>query len=145
MSAKPPTGDHGDRNRGVANCAAYPVTVQRIWHGDRTRLEIDRDHPLVLGFGDQSQCEALTAQCMHRGQGPAVEPLQQFVYTCVHLGRRCESGWQLYEAVGIARGDRAASAEQASKNFELFGHRTARSSPSTRPRARTASWTPVCT
>lgn len=42
-------------------------------------------------------------------------------YTGVHLERRRESGWQLYEAVGIERGDREASARQALKNFELFG------------------------
>lgn len=42
-------------------------------------------------------------------------------YTGVHLERRRESGWQLYEAVGIARGDRAVSARQAQKNFEFFG------------------------
>lgn len=42
-------------------------------------------------------------------------------YTGVHLERRRESGWQLYQAVGIARGDRRASAAQAFKNFELFG------------------------
>lgn len=42
-------------------------------------------------------------------------------YTSVHLERRRQSGWQLYEAVGVARGDREASARQAFKNFELFG------------------------
>ncbi|WP_280295730.1 nitroreductase [Nocardia abscessus] len=42
-------------------------------------------------------------------------------YTGVHLERRRESGWQLYQAVGITRGDREASARQAFKNFELFG------------------------
>ena len=35
--------------------------------------------------------------------------------------RRRECGWQLYESVGIARGDRAASAKQAGENFRLFG------------------------
>jgi nitroreductase len=42
-------------------------------------------------------------------------------YTGAHLERRRESGWQLYEAVGIAKGDRDASSRQSSKNFELFG------------------------
>lgn len=42
-------------------------------------------------------------------------------YTGLHRERRRESGWQLYDAVGIARGDREASARQAAKNFELFG------------------------
>lgn len=35
--------------------------------------------------------------------------------------RRRESGFQLYESVGIARGDREASARQTRENFRLFG------------------------
>ena len=42
-------------------------------------------------------------------------------YEGVYAARRRESGWQLYEAVGIAKGDRAASAVQMMKNFEFFG------------------------
>ncbi|MFZ0140221.1 MAG: hypothetical protein WAL70_03985 [Aeromicrobium sp.] len=32
-----------------------------------------------------------------------------------------ESGWQLYDAVGVAKGDREASALQMLRNFEFFG------------------------
>jgi nitroreductase len=42
-------------------------------------------------------------------------------YRGVYLERRRECGFQLYEAVGVARGDRAASAKQAMENFRLFG------------------------
>ena len=42
-------------------------------------------------------------------------------YRGVYLDRRRECGFQLYEAVGVARGDRAASAKQAMENFRLFG------------------------
>ncbi len=42
-------------------------------------------------------------------------------YSGVYRERRRASGWQLYEAVGIERGDRAASARQAFENFRLFG------------------------
>jgi nitroreductase len=38
-----------------------------------------------------------------------------------YLERRRECGWQLYESVGIARGDRAASTKQGFDNFRLFG------------------------
>ncbi len=37
------------------------------------------------------------------------------------LERRRACGWQLYESVGIARGDREASARQGMENFRLFG------------------------
>ncbi len=42
-------------------------------------------------------------------------------YAGVFLERRRESGWQLYEAVGIEKGDREASGKEMLKNFEFFG------------------------
>jgi len=42
-------------------------------------------------------------------------------YRGVYLERRRECGFQLYDSVGIARGDRAASARQTMENFRLFG------------------------
>jgi len=42
-------------------------------------------------------------------------------YEGVYRDRRRTSGWQLYDAVGIARGDREASALQGYENFRLFG------------------------
>jgi len=42
-------------------------------------------------------------------------------YRGVYLERRRACGWQLYESVGIARGDREASARQGMENFRLFG------------------------
>jgi nitroreductase len=42
-------------------------------------------------------------------------------YEGVYQERRRECGIQLYESVGVVRGDRVASAREAAKNFELFG------------------------
>jgi nitroreductase len=42
-------------------------------------------------------------------------------YTGVYDERRRTCGWQLYESMGIERGDRRASAAQALENFALFG------------------------
>jgi nitroreductase len=42
-------------------------------------------------------------------------------YEGVALERRRECAWQLYECVGVRKGDREASAKQAARNFELFG------------------------
>lgn len=42
-------------------------------------------------------------------------------YRGVYRERRRTTGWQLYEAVGVERGDRVASARQAFANFRLFG------------------------
>jgi nitroreductase len=42
-------------------------------------------------------------------------------YRGVYLERRRESGFQLYNTLGIARGDKAAYARQALENFNFFG------------------------
>jgi nitroreductase len=42
-------------------------------------------------------------------------------YAGVYDERRKEVGWQLYEAVGVQRGDRDGSAMQMLRNFEFFG------------------------
>ena len=41
-------------------------------------------------------------------------------YAGIYDARRKECAWQLYEQVGVERGDRDASRRQTSKNFELF-------------------------
>jgi nitroreductase len=42
-------------------------------------------------------------------------------YTGVYLERRRECGFQLYNAVGVERGDKAGYARQTLENFRLFG------------------------
>lgn len=42
-------------------------------------------------------------------------------YHGIYQERRRACGWGLYGAVGIARGDREASAKQAAENFRMFG------------------------
>jgi nitroreductase len=42
-------------------------------------------------------------------------------YAGRHGERRRACGWALYESVGIAKGDRVASARQGLENFRLFG------------------------
>lgn len=42
-------------------------------------------------------------------------------YAGVFLERRRECAWQLYERVGVEKGDRAASAIEAMRNYTFFG------------------------
>lgn len=42
-------------------------------------------------------------------------------YTGVYKDRRSVCGWQLYDAVGVQKGDRAASTEQMAENYRFFG------------------------
>jgi len=42
-------------------------------------------------------------------------------YTGAYKARRSTCGWALYDAVGVTKGDRAASSKQMMENFTLFG------------------------
>lgn len=42
-------------------------------------------------------------------------------YSGVYKDRRRACGWKLYDAVGVQKGDRTASAKQMMQNFTLFG------------------------
>jgi len=55
--------------------------------------------------------------------GPKTTPDIPFPreYREPYLARRRECGFALYEAVGVARGDKAAYARQTHENFRLFG------------------------
>ena len=41
-------------------------------------------------------------------------------YEGIYAERRRACGWQLYDAVGVTKGDRVASGKQMMRNFELF-------------------------
>jgi nitroreductase len=64
-----------------------------------------------------------TADHAAHGGIPDMEPDFPFpaAYRGVYKERQREVGWQLYESVGVAFGDRAASGKQALENFRLFG------------------------
>ena len=55
--------------------------------------------------------------------GPVFEPDFAFptAYRGVYKERQREVGWQLYESVGVAYGDRVGSGKQVLENFRLFG------------------------
>jgi nitroreductase len=55
------------------------------------------------------------------GQPPGFEIEPPHDFQGVYLERRRACGWGLYASVGIAKGDREASARQASENFRMFG------------------------
>lgn len=42
-------------------------------------------------------------------------------YSGAHQERRRTTGWQLYDAVGVKKGDRIGSAKQMAENYRLFG------------------------
>lgn len=62
---------------------------------------------------------ALQAEASDGGSNPDL-PFPKS-YSGMYRDRRRTCGWQLYAAVGVERGDRAASARQMAENFALFG------------------------
>lgn len=82
------------------NAQPWKVTVTRGEETDRLR-------------------QALTEAAMAGGHAPDLAfPAG---YSNEYQARRRECGWALYEAVGVAKGDRAGSARQMMENFNLFG------------------------
>ncbi|WP_299358606.1 nitroreductase [uncultured Paracoccus sp.] len=67
-------------------------------------------------FGRQLSTHALS--------GAAPEREYSYYPNCwrePYLGRRRKVGWDLYSALGIAKGDRAAAARQHARNYAFFG------------------------
>ena len=103
-------------------CNAQP------WHVVLTSGE-ETDH-----FREAMQNEAMTG-------APAPDLPFPTSYSGVYQDRRRACGWALYAAVGVERGDRAASARQMMENFSLFGAPIARSSPVLQNLVLMARWT----
>ena len=76
---------------------------------------------VTTGQGTERFRAALTAHARSAAFGSCPDFPMPDGYHGIYRDRRRECGWQLYDAVGVAHGDRLASACQAFKNFELFG------------------------
>ena len=74
---------------------------------------------IVTRGGATPRFRAALAQWMKDDEGRL--DFEEPVYEGVSLARRRECGFGLYDALGIAKGDREASRAQAMKNFALFG------------------------
>ena len=75
---------------------------------------------LILCEGAQTKvlADALTAAAKEGLQAPEI-PFPES-YSGKYKHRRSTCGWQLYEAVGVAKGDRAASRQQMLQNYRFF-------------------------
>jgi nitroreductase len=92
---------------GAAQCAASDCNIQP-WH------------VTVLSGGRLSQLrEAMYARAAS-GAPPIADIPPIAKYSGVYQERRRNCGWSLYGALGIAKGDRVASQQQALENFRFF-------------------------
>jgi len=102
-----------------------PGTIERLlWLAQRSASWSNTQPWQVIvttGEGTARFRRALRTEAERRDGGMDSDFPRPARYDGVHNERRRECGWQLYNAVGVARGDRAASARQALRNFDLFG------------------------
>ena len=75
---------------------------------------------ITKGDGTDRFREALYAHAIS-GAAPQPDLPWPSDYPGIYGARRRDCGWQLYDAVGIEKGDRAASARQMMENYRLFG------------------------
>ncbi|MBT26473.1 MAG: nitroreductase, partial [Rhodobacteraceae bacterium] len=76
---------------------------------------------IIVTSGAQTDAfrNAMTQAAETQTAQPDLDWPQQ--YTGVYQERRRTCGLQLYQAVGVTRGDRVGSARQMSENYRLFG------------------------
>lgn len=79
--------------------------------------------PWQMVITSGAETDAFRAALRTEAETAAPQPDLPFPtnYSGVYQDRRRACGWALYDAVGVTTGDRAASARQMMKNFDLFG------------------------
>ncbi len=130
--AKPPAADEAALERLLAqrrSCRAFrsqPVardTITRIVDLAQRSPSWCNTQPWQVLISEGEGTERLRAaiSAYAASHPPAPDIAFPARYAGVYRDRRRECAWQLYESVGIAHDDRAASAAQTQLNFELFG------------------------
>ena len=78
--------------------------------------------PWQLALTSGAETDALRAALLAEVSSgtPTPDLPHPATYSGVYQDRRRTCGWQLYEAVGVTKGDRAASAQQMMRNFSFF-------------------------
>jgi nitroreductase len=99
------------------------ATVTRIVATAQRVASWNNTQPWQLIVTRKPETDRLRAALYAHAQTAAPAPDIPFptAYEGVYKARRSACGWQLYDAVGVARGDRAASGRQTLENFRFFG------------------------
>jgi nitroreductase len=111
------------------SCRAFlprPVaraTIERILEVAQRTPSWCNAQPWQVHITSSAATERFRAALLAYAASHQAEPDYPFPreYRGVYLERRRECGFQLYDAVGVAKGDRAASAKQGMENYRLFG------------------------
>ncbi len=117
-----------DLLRARWSCRAFlpdPIprgTVEEITRAAQRVPSWCNAQPWQLVIADRAQTDALREKLMALPPDQPGAPDIPFPerYRGLYLDRRRVCGWQLYDAVGVAKGDREGSARQNARNFCFF-------------------------
>ncbi len=117
--------------RERSSCRAFesrdvaPATITRMLQLAQCSASWSNLQPwqviVTRGAGTERFRRALRSHAEREGDRVDPDFVRPLSYEGVYRERRRECGWQLYDAVGVTRGDRVASAREALRNFDLFG------------------------
>ncbi|SEP44712.1 nitroreductase [Amycolatopsis saalfeldensis] len=109
--------------RGYLGTPVSDETVRRLLEMAQKAPSWCNTQPWHLTVLRGQQLEAARKEFVEYAQTHEMKPDIPFPerYEGEFRRRRRECGWQLYESVGIVKGDRDASQAQAMENFRFFG------------------------
>ena len=99
------------------------ATIERLLQVAQRTPSWCNAQPWQAHIASGAATERFRAALLAEATSKPAEPEYAFPreYRGVYLERRRECGFQLYDAVGVAKGDRAGSARQGMENYRLFG------------------------
>ena len=110
--------------RGYRPEPVPPATIERIVEIAQRTASWCNSQPWRIHVAGGATTDALReALGQHLASRPAAQPDFDWpeAYLGIYLDRRRACGFQLYEAVGVQRGDRAGAERQGLENFRFFG------------------------
>lgn len=109
--------------RGFKPDAVPRDTIRQILVAAQRTASWCNAQPWTVYLASGERLERLRAALYAGRQTASAQPDLEWpaAYRGIYQTRRRECGWGLYQSMGIAKGDREASAAQAAENFRLFG------------------------
>jgi nitroreductase len=109
--------------RGFLQKPVPRATIERILEVAQRTPSWCNAQPWQVHIASGTATDRFRAALLAHVTTTKAEPEYDFPreYRGVYLERRRECGFQLYDAVGVAKGDRAASTKQGMENYRLFG------------------------
>ncbi|MDB6001882.1 MAG: nitroreductase [Rhizobacter sp.] len=109
--------------RGFRSEPVPRATIERILAAAQRTASWCNAQPWQVLVASGAAAQRFSAAMLAEAGAPDATPDFEWpaAYQGVYQQRRRECGFALYESVGVARGDREASARQGLENFRLFG------------------------